>query len=176
VTGTRCTSRGFREPGPTAGLKPVRCVARNRPDDMLAASRIIKKKLSGGGWYRCSSVRDICVAHRTTYPIVAEFLHLAESDYGYFCCLPGPATPIEAPDERSVRQGCHPNGEKAKKTQPLPRKGATARTRKFRDALDSGKLDGLNAAEIARRYSISIQTVSKWISERETKQLFLIAT
>jgi hypothetical protein len=125
VTGCRASSRGFREPGPTAGLKPVRCVARNRPDDMLAASRIIKKKLSGGGWYRCSSVRDICVAHRTTYPIIAEFLHLAESDYGYFCCLPGPDTPLEPPDEENARQGRHPNdyGEKAKKNAAITSQG-----------------------------------------------------
>jgi len=178
VTGTRCTSRGFREPGPIAGLRPARCVTRNRPGDMLSAARIIEKKLSSGGWYRCRPIKEICSFHKTTYPIIAEFLHLAESDFGYYCCLPGPATPLEPPDEKNAREGRHPGGrgEKAKKTQPLPRKGAMKRTRRFRDDLDAGKLDGLAAAEIARRYSISKQTVARWVNEREAKQLFLIAT
>lgn len=68
-------------------------------DIPAAARREFDRLLSGGCWVKTRDFIAACRRHGLTFGHAAEVLQIAESDYGGFVCLPGPRTPLCAPDE-----------------------------------------------------------------------------
>ena len=67
-------------------------------DNLPRAASAVTLYLADGQWRKTAKVKAICKAHRVTFISVAEICCIAESDSGYWCCIPNEQTG-DCPDE-----------------------------------------------------------------------------
>lgn len=68
-------------------------------EDLPRAASAVTLLLADGRWYKKAKVKALCKTHKVSYYSVASACCIAESEGGYWCCIPNDNTPEVAPDE-----------------------------------------------------------------------------
>lgn len=95
----RRSTGGTRRPSSSTAPEAPTGPGRRLSSNIQAAIDELEPILQGGQWHRRADIEKITKNHGSALWYVAEYMSLAESDKGRWLCLPGPETPLHAPDE-----------------------------------------------------------------------------